>query len=75
MLLVCVCLSDQECEAVPEAAAAVHPDHLHAARRRDPAQQLGRPLPLAAQGAHVCAGVSGGFAAHTHTHLTHTNLF
>lgn len=33
------CAAGEEREAVPEAAAAVHPDHLHAARRRDPAQQ------------------------------------
>lgn len=28
----------EEREAMPETAAAVYPDHLHAARRRDPAQ-------------------------------------
>lgn len=42
-----------------EAAPAVHPDHLHPARRRNPAQQPRRPLPLAAQGTHVCARLLG----------------
>lgn len=56
----CECFSaGEEREAVSEAAPAVHPDHLHPARWRNPAQQPRRPLPLAAQGAHVCARLLG----------------
>lgn len=49
----------KECKAMPEAAPAVHPDHLHPPGRWDPSNKPSRSVPLAAQRAHVCACILG----------------
>lgn len=51
--------SGEKCQAVSEAAAAMHPDNFYTPWWWNSPQQPSWPLPLAAQGTHVCPCLLG----------------